>query len=182
MKDLKASERAKRYRMKNIRMMRIKEKEKSRLYRLNNREKYLQQQREYRKNNPEKYKQYYLNGREKAKISARKRRIESYGITVEAYNEILLKQEGKCAICKIYFENLTPHIDHSHESGEVRGLLCSPCNIVLGYMEKIIKRNSNIFEEITEYLNNGSTKRLRWIEIFYPSMGSNKIEKSQRTL
>lgn len=67
----------------------------------------------------------------------RKSRIRRYGITEDDYFEILIAQEGKCAICK----NKDPgrghknfDIDHDQETGKVRGLLCSSCNLAIGGM------------------------------------------------
>ena len=54
-----------------------------------------------------------------------------YDLTVEEYNELLVKQEGRCKICRRPFD-ATPHLDHSHESGRVRGLLCAKCNHGIG--------------------------------------------------
>lgn len=62
-----------------------------------------------------------------------------YGITAEDYDALLAKQDGRCAICR-----RTPAetgrrrngaqrlaVDHNHETGEVRGLLCLDCNTAL---------------------------------------------------
>lgn len=58
-----------------------------------------------------------------------------YGITIEQYNDLLAKQGGRCACCGadsprgrgVYFP-----VDHCHETGAVRGLLCNPCNVGIG--------------------------------------------------
>jgi hypothetical protein len=58
-----------------------------------------------------------------------------YGITVEQYDELLAAQGGLCACCGsdsprgrgTYFP-----VDHDHDTGEVRGLLCTPCNVGIG--------------------------------------------------
>lgn len=57
-----------------------------------------------------------------------------YGITLEDYNRMLLEQEGRCAICKELPTGEQPwlHVDHSHETGQVRRLLCFTCNVGLG--------------------------------------------------
>lgn len=66
-----------------------------------------------------------------------------YGITAADYQRMFEKQNGCCAICgKIE----TSHnqwglkrlaVDHDHETGRVRGLLCSNCNTRLGHLEDI---------------------------------------------
>ena len=61
----------------------------------------------------------------------------AYGITLEDYEEILKVQEGKCAICGSG-ESQHPAtellvIDHCHETGKVRGLLCNSCNRGIGF-------------------------------------------------
>lgn len=55
----------------------------------------------------------------------------NYGITEEAYDRLLEWQDGSCAICKRK-SNARLHVDHDHATGEVRGLLCSKCNMALG--------------------------------------------------
>lgn len=62
-----------------------------------------------------------------------------YGITYEQYQAMLEAQDGKCAICGLVPEGEF-HVDHDHSCcagskscGEcVRGLLCQPCNHMLG--------------------------------------------------
>ena len=60
------------------------------------------------------------------------------GITVEKYQELSAKQGGVCAICrreKTVGRGQNLYIDHDHATGEVRGLLCHGCNLVLGYAD-----------------------------------------------
>lgn len=86
----------------------------------------------WKKRNPEKHKalqrKYFLKGR--------------YGLTVEQYEEMLKKQDSKCAICGSkdkrndrvdYFA-----IDHCHTTGTIRELLCHSCNRGLGYLNDSI--------------------------------------------
>jgi hypothetical protein len=109
--------------------------------------------REYMRRNPEKVRLYNRNRKEKHKIYSRKKWLEQYGLTEEMVSQMLIKQEGKCAICGTLFGDTKPNIDHCHKQGMVRGLLCSPCNIVLGYVEKIRDVNPIFsFESFTEYL------------------------------
>jgi hypothetical protein len=106
-------------------------------------------------------KRYYLKNLNLCKERSRKQRMtfghkehiepikrksllkKRYGITQDDYLKILEKQDFKCAVCKTekpgtsksnYFD-----VDHNHETGSVRGLLCRNCNVTLGVLEK--KRN-----------------------------------------
>jgi hypothetical protein len=59
--------------------------------------------------------------------------LREYGITLDQYDSMLQKQNGVCGIChkpEPRSEHLS--VDHCHITGEVRGLLCSRCNMVLG--------------------------------------------------
>ena len=52
-----------------------------------------------------------------------------YGLTIEQHDKMLEEHAGRCAICK---HKRKLHIDHDHETGKVRGLLCHYCNLILG--------------------------------------------------
>lgn len=57
-------------------------------------------------------------------------RRSRYGLTDDQYKEMLISQRGKCAICGDEPQKL--HVDHCHNTGAIRGLLCHRCNIRLG--------------------------------------------------
>lgn len=60
-------------------------------------------------------------------------RIRNYGIQPEDYDRMLEEQGGGCYICgKQPEERKALHIDHDHETGSVRGLLCANHNRGLG--------------------------------------------------
>lgn len=71
--------------------------------------------------------------------------MREYGLTVEEYAAKLAEQDHKCAICrtdnpdgegqaaKRQLKSFA--VDHDHESGEVRGLLCNLCNRALGFLQ-----------------------------------------------
>ena len=71
----------------------------------------------------------------------------NYGVTVEDYNKIFESQQGCCFICGRHQIEFKRHlcIDHNHTTGKIRKLLCSPCNVGLGYYE--LKK-----EEFEKYL------------------------------
>ena len=55
-----------------------------------------------------------------------------YGLTVEQYDEMLATQGGGCFICgRPPREDISLHVDHDHCRGNIRGLLCFPCNNAL---------------------------------------------------
>ena len=62
--------------------------------------------------------------------------MRMYGIDTNVYNQILESQNYACAICGSneigtkHQKNF--HVDHCHTTKKVRGLLCKPCNILLG--------------------------------------------------
>lgn len=55
-----------------------------------------------------------------------------YGITQEEFDALLVSQDGRCAICRVLLEKAV--VDHDHDTGRVRGLLCWNCNVALGHM------------------------------------------------
>ena len=78
----------------------------------------------------------------KQRISNRawkKRLLEKYSMTVRNYYKLLDYQDNKCFICG--FTDFTSHyggrlhVDHDHDTGRVRGLLCNRCNTFLGYVD-----------------------------------------------
>ncbi|MEY2569279.1 MAG: hypothetical protein QOE35_3808 [Actinomycetota bacterium] len=56
-----------------------------------------------------------------------------YGMTLDDYDRLLEQQGGGCAICgRPPRDDISLHVDHDHDTGRVRGLLCFPCNNTLG--------------------------------------------------
>lgn len=58
-----------------------------------------------------------------------------YRITREVYEQMLTDQGGVCKICKRPPLNRQLAVDHDHDTGAVRGLLCTRCNTALGWFE-----------------------------------------------
>ncbi len=60
-----------------------------------------------------------------------------YGLTVEDYDKLLESQNGGCAICGLKTEpnGKSLCVDHNHETGQIRGILCFRCNTFVGQLE-----------------------------------------------
>jgi hypothetical protein len=64
----------------------------------------------------------------------RARNLRKFGITPDDYDQLLQKQGGVCAIChKPPKLGKRLSVDHCHDTGRVRGLLCFRCNFGLSY-------------------------------------------------
>ncbi len=110
-----------------------------------NKQKKLEYQKKYRNDNPD----YVIKDRERAKqYSAEQRKDPAfrhskklydlkklYNLTEEQYNQLRKDHNYQCAVC---FTPETPekplHVDHSHVTGSVRGMLCHMCNKSLGML------------------------------------------------
>lgn len=62
--------------------------------------------------------------------------LSRYGLTPETYDAMLLKQGNKCLICQLPWSKGKLYVDHDHETGRVRALLCPSCNTFVGCIEK----------------------------------------------
>jgi hypothetical protein len=78
-----------------------------------------------------------------------------YGVTLDWYNEQLFKQGGVCAICRnpetaiIHGKQISLAVDHCHDTGAVRGLLCKACNQAIGQL----RHDVGLLKAAIEYLD-----------------------------
>ena len=89
----------------------------------------------------EKARKYAREYRRKNKDLYRSSRMKSaFGITLEDYNKMFGEQRGLCAICGLPESHKNMYglkglsIDHNHNTGKVRGLLCNNCNLAVGQL------------------------------------------------
>ena len=73
-----------------------------------------------------------------------------YGITLQEYDDLLRSQGGGCAICGSEDSGWDGRfsVDHNHDTGEVRALLCNSCNRGLGFF----KDSPDVLQSAKEYL------------------------------
>lgn len=132
------------------RVMPFKDKEKNRLakvrYREANRERTALASKRWKLNNPD-------------KVRAINRKADlkwKYGISIQEFDQLLESQQYKCAICSISHHDVTYglYVDHCHKSNEIRGLLCSRCNMGLG----LFREQADFLNGAINYLNKYGTK------------------------
>lgn len=76
----------------------------------------------------------------RARIAAKNRRNrlkKNYGITEDTYNTLMVAQSSTCAVCMQpdpFYARL--QIDHDHQTGKFRGLLCCRCNRAIGQAQE----------------------------------------------
>jgi hypothetical protein len=106
-------------------------------------------QRTWRARNAEKVREYQRAYSQKATTKEVRRAWEAanrdkrlgyhlkryFNISVADYRSMLHRQRGLCGICKRPSKRRLD-VDHCHQSGRVRGLLCNPCNRLLGFVER----------------------------------------------
>ena len=120
---------------------------KRKIYSKRYRDKYPDKIKEDRKKNKERYKAYRLKwateNPEEKKLADRRYWLKNgYGITLEEFERLLNNQKGICPVCGLPFKEggkRRPFIDHSHETGQVRGLLHHKCNSLLGFADEDIR-------------------------------------------
>jgi Autographiviridae endonuclease VII len=102
---------------------------------------------------PERYKGHAkrwrrLNPEKQSAVRRRSMLKSSYGLTEATYAEIEKKQNGVCAICFGRGTHKHLFVDHCHDSKVVRGLLCTACNVGLGYF----RNSENLLRGAVAYL------------------------------
>lgn len=97
--------------------------------------------------------QWKHNNPDKTKLMRQREKFKArYGITVEQYDQMVIDRNGKCDIChKVPTGKGSAarlNVDHNHDTGEIRGLLCWQCNVAIGYLKDSIK----VLQDAIQYL------------------------------
>lgn len=130
-------------------------------WRKRNNDRVLDQKRESYNRNREHYHAYYRSEPRRSRVFAWRLKRQ-FGITVQQFEEMLEAQAGCCAICgelpqesKGHRNKHRLHVDHDHETGVVRGLLCNNCNAGLGYLGDSVKN----LRKAVKYLSKNKTNQ-----------------------
>lgn len=93
--------------------------------------------------------------KEQAKKNHDRMVSKTYGLEAGDYDRLYAEQGGVCAICqraKGKVKRLA--VDHDHDTGLVRGLLCGPCNQLVGYF----KNSPETFRRAADYLDRAAER------------------------
>ena len=127
---------------------------------------------EYRKQNKKKIKEHREKNKDKSRDYHLKRK---HNITYVEYLQMVDKQNNVCAICnkpevcKRQGNIKLLAVDHSHKTGEIRGLLCYACNSAIGYA----KESTEVLKQAITYINDTSEYFIKPIKISSPkSLGT----------
>lgn len=85
--------------------------------------------------------------------------VKRYGISAEHWNRLFEAQGGCCAICEKHQSTLPCRlvVDHCHDSGVVRGLLCRNCNSAIGMLEE----RTEVLQAAVDYLSKPRLKAVK---------------------
>ena len=130
---------AREYRSTHKQEIAAKQNIRNKIYSKANRKSLNEKAREYREANKAELaarrKQWIADNPERLAMIQRRQQLKRiYRLTVDQWYALLEKQGGKCRICEIDNPGgRNWHTDHDHDTGEVRGILCGRCNIMLGH-------------------------------------------------
>lgn len=84
----------------------------------------------------------------------RRKTLRRLGCDETTYQGLLRHQNGHCALCgNVQPDSRALAIDHDHQTNRIRGLLCTTCNLGMGYLEILLRKATP--SQIVEYLQRG---------------------------
>ncbi len=102
--------------------------------------------------NKERIQEYKRGYYQKNRQRWQEKKLAQYGLTPESYTAMAEAQSYKCVICNrpaAEDRDGVLHVDHNHATGEVRGLLCSQCNVALG----LLQDSAELLRKAASYLD-----------------------------
>lgn len=110
--------------------------------------------REWRKT-PEGRKKNYLSVKKWRQTHREEAKLMRYYLPIAEYRRLMTEQKGVCALCGLPEIHRNPKgaikklsVDHCHQTGKVRALLCSSCNMGLGHF----KDNPELLRKAAQYV------------------------------
>lgn len=128
------------YYQENREAILAKAKKKAASYYKKNKEKVKNNVKRWRENNPGKTKELQIR--------------RKYGLSMQEYSNLIEKQQFQCAACGIGLKDLPGseiQIDHCHNTGNIRGILCGRCNRALGLLNDDPIKTQKLADYIKKY-------------------------------
>ncbi len=128
----------------------------------------------WRRANPEKHKRAYQVRNHRSNLKTR------FGMSVEEYNVLVAQSDGVCGICREpESRERKLCLDHDHQTGALRGFLCSRCNLLLGNASDSVE----LLKQAIRYLRSEGNLRTS-VEpppvpmlLFCPTCGKQHLDK-----
>lgn len=111
--------------------------------------------------------EYYHNSTKRRDVVRRDHYRRKYGASIEDLKQMLEEQQGRCAICRIAWQDCVApkasryervflqhlYVDHDHKTGVIRGLLCNNCNVAIARFDEKAARIANaiLYLQRTKY-------------------------------
>jgi hypothetical protein len=112
----------------------------------------------------------HLNAYRRKRNATRRQEIREghlrrkFGITLADYDAMLSAQGGGCAICgRPPAEGKSLHVDHDHETGVVRGLLCFTCNGAIGMLSESEETIARALSYVS--MSGADTELVTWAQV-----------------
>ena len=93
----------------------------------------------------------YLEDKAAGKVQAyhkNRHLVKTYGITVGEWEDLFNSQGRACAVCRDSDTKNSWYVDHNHHTGEIRGILCNGCNVLIG----MAKDHPQVLQDAKNYL------------------------------
>ncbi|MBP7118572.1 endonuclease VII domain-containing protein [Candidatus Woesebacteria bacterium] len=133
--------------------------EQGKLYYQSNKERITDRNKEYYNKNKDSIRSYQKKWNENNKFKRQEKDIKrKYNLSLEEFNILFNKQNKSCAICLIKLPDgfhSNKNVDHDHETGKVRGLLCNKCNMGISLFgdSKIVLANAITYLQNPPYVD-----------------------------
>lgn len=178
--DEKRKQYMKDYWEKNREKLLAKQRERNKVHYAENPEKYAAKGKAWKEANPERMRElqkkhqqenretinqrssdWYQANKPRAASQSRQQKLKRYGLTSEQYQALLAQQNGGCAICQatqgLESKNHPLYVDHDHQTGQVRGLLCQRCNAGLGMFKDSLELVTGAAAYLTKSLSGATS-------------------------
>lgn len=97
--------------------------------------------------NRDRQRQYYAENKDQWRNRSL---LKTYNLTLDEYNTLLEEQDHSCRVCGTHADETSRNlaVDHCHETGKIRSLLCNKCNTALG----LLNEDVDVMKKLIKYV------------------------------